>query len=487
MLSDGSFTTKVLAFTGDGATLVVGTGAGIARWSVKSPAAPVRLSPEHGPTTAPVNALARLSRTGRMLVADDDGAIADLIPAGGAAPPVVRDTLLAPNGPVWSVAISEAGRTAASGTVNGLITLWSLDDRAAPAETGRLAVTDDITDLARGLDRTVLVADSDGVVSSWDLTDPTEPARVPEADLVEEYTVNAVSAAVPSGLVATRPAIGTLQLWTLGVGPARRRHELSVADFSVGTPEFLPGSPVLAAGSAGGELVLWDVANPDSVPAPTVSPSAQTGSIEALAVSADGWTVALASSDDTITLWDVDGARLPTLLGQPLPQHNSTASAVVFGREGHMMVSGAGDGSVILWDVTERDTPEVVATLPSGNEVTDLTLSADDRTLAVARRGSDPRGRTAVTLWDVVDPTAPKPLGTPMFSSGGRSYVLQPSDQPILLVTEDPAVHVLDLAALVDLRRDATRLACGIIGDALGPARWAQLLPDVPFRPTCEQ
>ena len=67
-----------------------------------------------------------------------------------------------------------------------------------------------------------------------------------------------------------------------------------------------------------------------------------------VAFSPDGKTLASASSDKTVILWDV-ASRKP--LGEPLKGHQSAVLSVAFSPDGKTLASASADRTVILWDV----------------------------------------------------------------------------------------------------------------------------------------
>ncbi len=70
-----------------------------------------------------------------------------------------------------------------------------------------------------------------------------------------------------------------------------------------------------------------------------------------VAFSPDGSTLASASQDGTIILWDVKTRRR---LGTPLAGHTDAVWGVAFSPDGGTLASASQDGTVILWDVKTR-------------------------------------------------------------------------------------------------------------------------------------
>ena len=72
--------------------------------------------------------------------------------------------------------------------------------------------------------------------------------------------------------------------------------------------------------------------------------------------SADGSTLASASEDGTLRLWDVaTGEPLKTLTG-----HTQWVSSIAFSPDGQTLASGSADGTVLLWDLTFAAEPESI-------------------------------------------------------------------------------------------------------------------------------
>src|SRR5579884_12549 len=117
--------------------------------------------------------------------------------------------------------------------------------------------------------------------------------------------------------------------------------------------DFSRDGKLLASGSRDGTSILWStqtwnkaqtLQNPDK---DSLFSAGLRGMVEDVAFSPDGKTLALASREGNVHLWDVaTGKLLETLKG-----HSSAVRAVVFSPDGRTLASGSGDQTVRLWNV----------------------------------------------------------------------------------------------------------------------------------------
>ncbi|WP_127506299.1 NACHT and WD40 repeat domain-containing protein [Actinoplanes solisilvae] len=381
-----------------------------------------------------------LSRTGHLAAGCTDGAVR-LWHADG----TLAHVLPCSTGPVWAVAFSPDGGTIVGGGVGGALRRWHTADGAeqpAMRTSGPAiwsAIFADNGDLATGADdgKVTLwpsgreLAGHNGPVMSlafgphgrWLLSDDGTLRKwhVDEGRLLRHLTggntpVRALRFA-GDGLLATGDDLGVIRLWTL---PCARQIQymqghtgsiralalssdgqwLAIAGGKVTvvdtTTSQLVGEysdyvgPVRAVAFApdGGRLVSGSsqVRVTDLATGRTTDLGGHTGSVRALAWSADGVHIASSGDDQAVRIWDaVTGEHR-----RDLDHRGGSVRAVAFTPDGRLLATG-GD-HIRLWDLATGD---LAAEAPGhGSSVNALAHSADGRWLASV--GAD----AVVRLWD---------------------------------------------------------------------------------------
>lgn len=139
------------------------------------------------------------------------------------------------------------------------------------------------------------------------------------------------------GRVLTASFDNSVGLWQQGAAVWLEGHRAAV-----NTVLALPDGRALS-GSDDFDLRLWDLSTGTST-----AMAGHQGKVMALALSSDGRSVASASWDGFVGLWDLAQPESPPRL---LRGHTSGVNDVAFSSDGSLLYSGSSDGTVRVWNV----------------------------------------------------------------------------------------------------------------------------------------
>jgi len=242
-----------------------------------------------------------------------------------------------------------------------------------------------------------------------------------------------------------------------------------------------PAGRVLVTGGSDHDVRLWEV-TPEPVgwapPRELAEPLRLDKPVAlALAFSPDGRLLATADGQHVV-LWSFADPHRPERLGS-VEATVSERSAMVFADDGRTLLLSGADTALSVWDVSDPTAPRRTGGPPPGGGHERVALSGKGDLLATA----DDSG--GVVLWDLTDRTHPRQLG-PALQDGDTvaSLAFDADGRTLATATRTGTTRVWDLNALHDVRRDSVAHACGIAG-APTPEEWTRYVSGLAYVDTC--
>ncbi|MGH3770253.1 MAG: TIR domain-containing protein [Pseudonocardiaceae bacterium] len=218
--------------------------------------------------------------------------------------------------------------------------------------------------------------------------------------------------------------------------------QLAAHTDSVQSVTFSPDGHTLATASQDTTVRLWDISDPHH-PSRLGTLTGHTGPVKSVAFSPNGHTLATAGDDHTARLWDVHDPQNPRPLST-LTGHTGSVKAVAFSPGGHTLATAGEDKTVLLWDIGTPGRPTLLHTLTGHtNTVRSVAFSPDGRVLATASEiGID----NTVRLWEVGEPHQPHLLGSlPGYPNDVYSVAFSPDGHTLATGSKDITTRLWDV------------------------------------------
>jgi WD40 repeat protein len=308
-----------------------------------------------------------------------------------AAPVATADTTF----PIVSVVYAPDGSQIYSTDSNNHIDAWSSLNLAA-AGTLAIPFTGSVKTVVTNPAGTVIATGSyDGVVRFWDpLTGNLLTTLIPASGTNASQQINAlaysadgttlaIAGLVPNGIFNN--PVGIIWIYNIPSSQIPDPTPVHTLTLTASSVTFTPDGKFLAAGT-GSNINVYRTDNLALQPVLT----GHTSAVNAIAISPDGTTLASASSDRTVKIWNLSTSALV----RTLSRHTGGVNSVAFSPASNVtLVDSSSDNTATLWSIANA-TATALQTFTHTDTINMAAFSRDGK--QVATGGADRH----LKIWD---------------------------------------------------------------------------------------
>jgi WD40 repeat protein len=372
---------------------------------------------------------------------------------------------------LWSVALSQDGKTLATSSDSKSVRLWDLQPRVSPTpvySTGRR-----IRSLAYSKDGLLAGAGDDQLIHLWQ-PGATAPHQLPAQGQPSDPdwgghqgTIQSLAFTPDGKRLISGSMDKAVRVWDLTQPPATATVLPSGMEW-VRCVSVSPDGRLLAAGGGDTAVRLWTLADLKAPPRLLHGPTEEA--MVALAFSPDSRRLAAGGGDSRIWLWDLEasGSEPPQALRGP----QGVTMSLAFSHDGKWLAAGGSEQLVHLWRLDDPAAGPLELRGHTG-DVLSLAFSADDALLVSASRDQTLR------LWNMREPMS-EPEVLRGHHSGVFSVVVAPNGREIASADGEGRVTIWPLSAL-----DLVPYLAEVPQRNLSLAEWHKYVSgDIPYQRT---